>query len=508
MKLGPILIQYSDCIIYLVVLVSTLLCNVAHIRGDIDSFSFQSLLVFVCYAPYFAFLQCRLNSNTLSTFGVSVALFVSIGCVISWHFSLSAIYGSFFGIFQGIVLPFVLLPVSQVFAPESNVWLFAVVAAWTSLDYLLALSYGIAVTLPIQLYRFPLLLQPISWLGISFLDAFVIACNSLLGTFIASFRKPEALGTRCIPLVKLAGLVVGWIALATYAWYVFEGNDDGSVKVATVSPGYAFTGNLTDLFQMTHTASIAGATFIVWPEVYVSPSNLTQSCEEYVVDSVVPGLAGTGAFVVVGCLQKMGDCGLGNVAVTVSPEGAVIGTYGKQHPVSMMGEENCFLNGYRNYPIPAANLIEFPSPDTNLSFSTLICYDMDFPDSASSVADLGASLILNPSEDWSAARNHFAASVFRAVENRVAVAKCDWGWDSAIIDGMGVIRAIFDSRSINREILLAKVPLFAQDTSFNHLRQTLVFAVSLLGILCLWNHSRRKVWRVLEEQPMQARLLD
>jgi apolipoprotein N-acyltransferase len=234
------------------------------------------------------------------------------------------------------------------------------------------------------------------------------------------------------------------------------------------------------MLNLTKTASSNGSNFIVWPEEYINPIPTTESCQEYISKNIIPYLQDVNAFVVVGCRQNMktDECPVANLAFTVAPKGsAILGFYGKQHPVTMIGEKSCLLDGYVSYPMSGTN---------NLRFSTLICYDMDFPDSAAIVADLGASLILNPSEDWAAARGHFAASVFRAVENRIAVAKTDWGWDSAIIDPLGRSIASYNTIQMQREILTAVVPVFENRTSTNYIRQHVLphgFCILTAGLI-------------------------
>lgn len=129
-------------------------------------------------------------------------------------------------------------------------------------------------------------------------------------------------------------------------------------------------------------------------------------------------------------------------------------------------------NGYSVWPLRGF-------PDFN--FSTLICYDTDFVDSPAIVSDMGASLILNPSEDWSAARGHFAASVFRAVENRVAIAKADWGWDSAIIQPDGTVAEFFTAPEMHRALLHANVTLYPQKAGNNMIRLN-IFPVTCVVI--------------------------
>jgi predicted amidohydrolase len=222
--------------------------------------------------------------------------------------------------------------------------------------------------------------------------------------------------------------------------------------------------------------------------VYVHPDIPGESCEDYIVRKISPLLGNSTAYVVVGCSQSLeGDCPTANLAITIAPGGSIVGTYGKQHPVMMIGERSCLKNGYRNYSINPM----FVNGQT-LSFSTLICYDTDFEDSSSIVADLGASLILNPSEDWSAARGHFAAAVFRAVENRVAIAKADWGWDSAIIQPNGEITAAFNSKTIHREVLTSDVLMFRQSTHWNRVRLNIFPLMNVIICLSLWYVGLRR----------------
>jgi apolipoprotein N-acyltransferase len=225
------------------------------------------------------------------------------------------------------------------------------------------------------------------------------------------------------------------------------------------------------MLNLTRTASQAGSQFIGWPEEYIVPDRVSETCQDFIKDKILPYLHDVDAYVVVGCEQALDslECPVGNLAFTIAPRGTgILGFYGKQHPVTMIGERSCLLDGYTSYTVSSQFL---SGTAKEFKFSTLICYDMDFPDSSAIVADLGAAMILNPSEDWAAARGHFAASVFRAVENRIAVAKTDWGWDSAIIDPFGRIFASYNSNQIQREILTANVPILERATGTYYFSQ-------------------------------------
>ena len=492
MKLGVLLCGESEIALYSTVIVLTTLLNVCHICSTVDTPDVTALLVFVCFSIYFALLASRLKEHPVSVTIASVIIFTLIGFVISNHFAIDWFYGASFGIVQGVLIPLMLYPVASGWSCDSMVWLMSVVCTWTVMNYVLACMYGIAVTLPIQLYRFPLILQPISLFGFAFLDAFVIACNCLCGMFLATVGKPA--GVRCIPLVRLFILVSVWLGFSSYLWYFFVDNSDLSVQVSTISPGYRFNGNLTDIIEMTRNASIGGSQYIVWPETYISPPSGT--CSEYIQSKILPHTKKLDSTIVIGCLEIMpGDCPTANLAITVRGS-RVLGVYGKQHPVSMIGESSCWKNGYDVMPIGTEKVNDEVDDDVTSGFATLICYDMDFGDSAATVSDMGAVLILNPSEDWSAARGHFAASVFRAVENRVAVAKCDWGWDSAIIDGMGRIETIYDTPDIHREILTANVSLYSPKDYQGWVLQNVFPLLAICGLISIlfvaWKRMRRE----------------
>lgn len=448
-----------------------------------ESHKIVGLIPFVSLAPLFAVFQ-KDEYSRIRMHISSLIVFTAIGVLIAIRFRIGLIFGAGAGVFQGVVLPLIMDPV---FSQTTSLLRrsLVVLCAWVSLDYLVAATYGIAVTLPIQLYRLPLLLQPISVLGASSVDALLITSNWLLGVSLGRlvYRRTGNDRSCLMPLGSWLLTLGVWLLFAWYCWSHSSDRTTTQVRVATISPGIRYHGGVSDLINMTRVAHHDGAHFIVWPEEYVYPDRIGESCEDFIRDRIVPHLNGVDAYVVVGCMQLTPSlCPTANLAVTIGPDGRILGSYGKQHPVTMIGELSCIKNGYRSYPIQ-----NFPG----LSFSTLICYDTDFEDSAATVADMGVSLILNPSEDWAAARSHFAASVFRAVENRVAIAKADWGWDSAIIQPNGVVVAMYNSLNIHREILVANVPIYPQESSTNQMRHTLFPTLCMLVCTVMVAHAVR-----------------
>jgi apolipoprotein N-acyltransferase len=134
--------------------------------------------------------------------------------------------------------------------------------------------------------------------------------------------------------------------------------------------------------------------------------------------------------------------------MVLTPQGDFLEPYGKDHPVVWMGETS--LTG-GTYPVN----------DTALGkVATIICYDLNFTDTARKMAANGAQVLAVPSHDWPGlAPKQYTTLVLRAVENRVTLIKADGMYDSAIIDSAGRIVSSGASTTATRNTLLADVPL-------------------------------------------------
>lgn len=142
-----------------------------------------------------------------------------------------------------------------------------------------------------------------------------------------------------------------------------------------------------------------------------------------------------------------------NEVTVLSPDGKFLGVYGKNHPVLFVNEISTTHGIYPAYQTEVGDI------------GTIICYDLDFTDTARNVANSGANLIAVPSGDWPGiADKHYAHLVMRAVENRVAMIKADRSYDSAIIDPYGRILALTSSKEALASTITAAVSLLDQDT--------------------------------------------
>ena len=356
-------------------------------------------------------------------------------------------------------------------------WVARYLCLWTTCAFTSSSVYGILVSFPIQLYRIPFILQPISVLGYSALEALVMFANCMFALFAVSFiREPAASWRqRTRPLQYLAITLSVWLIVSGIIW-----GSNKAVNEITVAalPKIEKISLLDKAFAR---AVGAGVKFVVLPECNIAIEAAGfPSCADMVKRAVGPLAIKHGLFATVGCCDVSDEeCGLKNMAVTISPKGEVVSVYGKMRPTP--GETSCSQPGYFANPIPATSLMSTGGP-ADLKFAPLICYDMDYSGPAAEVADLGASLIVNPSNDWKQVRHHFAASVMKAVENRVAVVKSESSIDAAIISPWGSIVALGGSVEGSDTFIVGKVPLMAP-FKLNIVRQQFVHWSIVAGLL-------------------------
>ncbi len=134
----------------------------------------------------------------------------------------------------------------------------------------------------------------------------------------------------------------------------------------------------------------------------------------------------------------------------------------------------------------------YPTVDAAFGrMGTIICYDMDFTDSARELARQGAKVIAVPSSDWPAiAKKHHAHPVFRALETGAVFAKSEYSLNSSIVDGYGRIAASAVTPEGSEAVLVADVPL----------RSGIPLAARLgdwVGWLCVAGAVARRLWELL-----------
>ncbi|PWH17983.1 MAG: hypothetical protein DDG59_07145 [Anaerolineae bacterium] len=295
------------------------------------------------------------------------------------------------------------------------------------------------------LYRQTWLIQPVSLFGIIGMGMVVMWINYGLALgclrWLETKTTPSAEESRLSPrlvkqwLIATAGMAAVWLGLSL-ALYL-QPLSTPSLQVAAIQPSRSLImsalageeGVVTRLHQrmleQSREAANQGARIIVWPEGVMPWDPLVE--DRLGLRSLT---AETNAYLASGYVIVT-EQGLRNEATVLSPSGEFLGVFGKDHPVVFAGETSLTRGTYPVYSTELGRV------------ATIICYDLDYTDTARKMAAQGAQLIAVPSNDWSTiADKHYTHLVFRAVENRVAMVKADGGWDSAIIDPYGHIKAL------------------------------------------------------------------
>lgn len=293
-------------------------------------------------------------------------------------------------------------------------------------------------------YRQLWFIQPVSIVGIIGMGMLVMTVNHVLALSLMAWldsrwklaEDAPSLDSGLLRGWQVGGsaLLVVWVAVSLVLWNIPLGTP--KVTVAAIQPDSSVivSANIDDVAlaermrdrmkEQSREAATKGAQFIVWPE----GSLLWDPQVEDQID--LRGLAAeTDAHLAVGYVVILEE-GFRNEATVLNPQGDFLGVFGKDHPVVFGGETSLTRGTYPVYETPLGLV------------GTIICYDLDYTDTARKLAAQGAQLIGVPSNDWgSIADKHYTHVVFRAVENRVAMVKADGGYDSAIIDPYGRILA-------------------------------------------------------------------
>jgi apolipoprotein N-acyltransferase len=192
-----------------------------------------------------------------------------------------------------------------------------------------------------------------------------------------------------------------------------------------------------------------------------------------------------------------------NSALLVSPSGELKGKYDKIHLVPYgeyvpLGEYlslGSLGEGIGNFK-SGREAFNFTLPQGK--FGVLICFEIIFPDLCRKFVREGANFLVTITNDaWfgrtSAPRQHLTMAIFRAIENRVFIARAANTGISAFIDPLGRImkqRGIFVEEAIQGTISLSKEKTFY--TLYGDLFAWIcsAFSVVLLGYAA--TQSRKK----------------
>ena len=336
--------------------------------------------------------------------------------------------------------------------------------------------------------------------GVSFL---VVLVNAALAAFVGAGRdgrRRAFVGLAAAGLLlALAGGYGTWRLADVAARFdpvpeqtvaLIQGNIDQSIKW---DPSFQKE-TLRIYRDLSLEAAGKGARFIIWPET-ATPFMFQNRDELH--DAVVGVARSTGAWLLFGTpsyTSRDGALRFRNSAVVLTPEGTTAGKYDKVHlvpygeyvplrPLFPFIEKLAvgvgdFLPGEGFEPVAAG--------EARVGF--LICYEGIFPYIGRAYGRSGASLLVNVTNDaWfgmtSAPFQHLSMTVFRAVENRLYLARAANTGVSAVIDATGRITA--QTRVFERTFLVAPVKIQRIGTFYTAYGDWLVL-VCLIALLVLF----------------------
>jgi apolipoprotein N-acyltransferase len=193
---------------------------------------------------------------------------------------------------------------------------------------------------------------------------------------------------------------------------------------------------LTVYAKMVHQAASSGAQIVVMPEKIIG---VAPSYEWDVVLGLQRVAQMSHVWLVVG-LNQIGRSPKRNIAVVFDPDGKIVGSYAKHHPIPSLEWD------YKAGSKPA--IFDAPWGRT----AVLISQDLDFPDTARQLAALDVRLVVAPASDWQGSEViHQRMSVVRGVESGFSLARAASG---------GMVSAN-DSRG---RLIAAREPMHGEDT--------------------------------------------
>ena len=458
----------------------------------------------------------------------SISGFIFFTSVFSWtfeipgwksihHFILGIYLANYSGIF-GLIFCKLSKRYNQVTA------FIAAPFTWVALEFIRSNFFFLA--LPWALightqYQYPRLIQCAALTGsygISFLIVWVnTALTMALLAFFPRFQKdrsPVGAGTskkQAVWFAAAAAAMVGLVFLYGDAVIskpvetrkiklsVLQGNIDREMKADPKKNAKEIMQKYIDLTRM---AAQDKPDLIVWPEA-ATPGLIFKNYG--LIRQLSETIRAVNTYFMIGSSEypkfiKGPSAGMkkqGNTALFFSPEGKLLGQYLKIHLVPF-GEEIPYEGiiswpefivpkGKKSLELPGKEHTIFTLGDTR--FGAVICWEVVFAELFRSFVHKGADFMLNLThEGWfgdSAAPYQLAAiNVFRAVENRVPVARAANTGISCFIDQYGRITGMV--RTDNREVfvegyLTQEIEVSGQRTFYTLHGDVFVYAVLIMA---------------------------
>jgi len=351
--------------------------------------------------------------------------------------------------------------------------------------------------------------------GVSFLLVMASQLVSELPEIRSAMRRSRV-------AVAAFGLALG--ATLLYGWHKLgDPAENARVRVAIVQANVAAHAKMSADEQIRHLGAYAELTLeavtqqpdlVVWPS-----SSLPAPISFWMIRLYVSDLASrAGVPILVGgaggdkfAPARAGELPYSNSEILVSPKGALEGQYNKVH-----------LTPFTEH-VPLQGLVTWPRWMTTLEksfvagdrytlfhvgagrFGAPICWENSFPDLFRRFVLGGANFMVSATNEsvfgaTSGPHQTLAMNAFRAVENRVAIARAATTGVSAFIDSRGrIVAKVADARGADlfvSGLLTWDVPLSSERSFYTSYGDVFAQAMAALAafvfILCAWLRRRRR----------------
>jgi apolipoprotein N-acyltransferase len=219
----------------------------------------------------------------------------------------------------------------------------------------------------------------------------------------------------------------------------------------------------------------SGIDLIIWPESsyqWLVPANINKLPKEHF------GLSDFkfDTYLLMGALSEEKDGNLRNSALLLDKTGDILGRYHKNHlvPFGEYVPYRKFLFFARKLVAPIGDFLagdeKEPLFTDRFQIGGLVCYEDVFPEISRGLVNNGANILAVITNDaWygrsSAAYQHLAISVFRAVENRRWLVKAANSGVSAVVDATG--RIISKTDIFERGVIVSQAKLSDKKTLYS-----------------------------------------
>ena len=473
-------------------------------------------LPFLCFRlwplAWFALIPAFLSLRGLSPReGATVGLLMGLGF---WLSSLYWLAGVTVGGFLVLVLYLSLFwaawgALTALFSSRPRLAWWAPAAAWVALEYLRAVLFSGFPWNPAGTSQafVPCLIQVSAWSGVYGVSFLVVLVNGALSRAVARPRRRIDLVRAGLALVLLGISAVGG------GWRLEGGKAAAAggarLKIALVQGGIpqeikwnpSYAQSIFERYlELTEKALERKPDLVLWPESalpwYLEDSPRARSILENLA------VSGQADLVVGGDTLRRSPRAVFNSAFHVSPGGGYRGRYDKLHLVPFgeyvpLGKHLAFLQRVVPWEedfSPGRDAVLFPLASRELKVGTLICFEDIIPVLSRRLVSSGAGLLLNLTNDAWFGRSpqpyqHAAAAVFRAVENRVSLARATNTGYSCLIDPWG--RLIGEVRDRGGRVLyasdfaLVRAPLVEPGTFYTRHGDLFAGACIVLVVLAL-----------------------